>query len=155
MISDVEKRLAVLSTRDIAGESWRDNGIVYVAGDRDEAIELSDSYAPEHLELHVYDKDYFFDGLKNYGSLFIGEETTVAYGDRTIGTNYILPTIRAARYTGGVWVGKFLKACTYQHDLPSSINGSSRTISILVIVIRTGSQLTWTSSLMPERFHSS
>jgi sulfopropanediol 3-dehydrogenase len=115
VISDVDKRLAVLPTRDVAGESWRDNGIVYVAEDRDEAIELSDDYAPEHLELHVQDRDYYFDRLKNYGSLFIGEETTVAYGDKTIGTNHILPTSRAARYTGGVWVGKFLKTCTYQH----------------------------------------
>jgi sulfopropanediol 3-dehydrogenase len=114
-ISDVEKRLAVLPTRDVASESWRDNGIVYVAENRNEAIELSDDYAPEHLELHVQDKDYFFNRLKNYGSLFIGEETTVAYGDKTIGTNHILPTSRAARYTGGVWVGKFLKTCTYQH----------------------------------------
>ena len=70
---------------------------------------LSDDYAPEHLELHVEDADYFFERLTNYGSLFIGEETTVAYGDKSIGTNHILPTSRAARYTGGVWVGKFLK----------------------------------------------
>ncbi|MCK5381046.1 MAG: histidinol dehydrogenase, partial [Candidatus Latescibacteria bacterium] len=74
----------------------------------------SDDYAPEHLELHVEDTGYYFDRLKNYGSLFIGEETTVAYGDKSIGTNHILPTSRAARYTGGVWVGKFLKTCTYQ-----------------------------------------
>jgi sulfopropanediol 3-dehydrogenase len=114
-IANVESRLADLPTRDVAALSWRDNGIVYVAEDRDEAIRLSDDYAPEHLELHVRDKDYFFDRLSNYGSLFLGEETTVAYGDKTIGTNHILPTSRAARYTGGVWVGKFLKTCTYQH----------------------------------------
>jgi sulfopropanediol 3-dehydrogenase len=66
------------------------------------------------LELHVRDEDFYFDRLTNYGSLFIGEETTVAYGDKSIGTNHILPTSRAARYTGGVWVGKFLKTCTYQ-----------------------------------------
>ena len=80
------------------------------------AIRLSDDYAPEHLELHV-GRDVeptFLDRLSNYGSLFIGEETTVAYGDKSIGTNHILPTSRAARYTGGVWVGKFLKTCTYQ-----------------------------------------
>ena len=92
----------------------RANGIVYVAADAAEAIALSDDYAPEHLELHVQDRDYYFERLTNYGSLFIGEETTVAYGDKTIGTNHILPTSRSARYTGGVWVGKFLKTCTYQ-----------------------------------------
>ena len=75
---------------------------------------------PEHLELHVANVDYFFGALRNYGSLFIGEETTVAYGDKTIGTNHILPTSRAARYTGGLWVGKFLKTCTYQRMTPAA-----------------------------------
>ena len=86
----------------------------------EEAVKLSDDYAPEHLELHVKDTDYFFKNLTNYGSLFIGEETTVAYGDKSIGTNHILPTSRAARYTGGVWVGKFLKTCTYQRMTPDA-----------------------------------
>jgi sulfopropanediol 3-dehydrogenase len=113
-VAEVERQLAVLPTRDIASLSWRDNGIVYVAESPGEAIELSDDYAPEHLELHVRDEGFYFDRLTNYGSLFIGEETTVAYGDKSIGTNHILPTSRAARYTGGVWVGKFLKTCTYQ-----------------------------------------
>lgn len=112
--AELEKQLAVLPTRDIAALSWRDNGIIYVADSPVEAVELSDDYAPEHLELHVEDQRYFFERLTNYGSLFIGEETTVAYGDKSIGTNHILPTSRAARYTGGVWVGKFLKTCTYQ-----------------------------------------
>ena len=113
-IAEVERQLAVLPTRDVASLSWRDNGIVYVASNEEEAIRISNDYAPEHLELHVARPGDFFDGLTNYGSLFIGEETTVAYGDKTIGTNHILPTSRAARYTGGVWVGKFLKTCTYQ-----------------------------------------
>lgn len=111
---ELDRQLEVLPTREIASLSWRDNGIVYVADNAEEAIELSDDYAPEHLELHVQDKEYFHAHLTNYGSLFIGEETTVAYGDKSIGTNHILPTSRAARYTGGVWVGKFLKTCTYQ-----------------------------------------
>lgn len=115
VIAHVERRLVNLPTKDVAKWSWRDNGIVYAAEDRNEAIQLSDDYAPEHLELHVRDKEYFLDRLTNYGSLFIGDETTVAYGDKTIGTNHILPTSRAARYTGGVWVGKFLKTCTYQY----------------------------------------
>ncbi len=119
-IAEVEKQLAVLPTRDVASLSWRDNGIVYVAEDANEAIRLSDDYAPEHLELHVQDESYFLKRLNNYGSLFIGEETTVAYGDKSIGTNHILPTSRAARYTGGVWVGKFLKTCTYQRMTPEA-----------------------------------
>ncbi len=114
VIAEVERQLAVLPTRDVAGLSWGSNGIVYVADDQEEAVRLSDDYAPEHLELHVRDTGFFFERLTNYGSLFIGEETTVAYGDKSIGTNHILPTGRAARYTGGVWVGKFLKTCTYQ-----------------------------------------
>ena len=113
-IAEVERQLAALPTRDIASQSWRDNGIVAVASDAEEAAQLSDDYAPEHLELHVADTAFFTERLCNYGSLFIGEETTVAYGDKTIGTNHILPTSRAARYTGGLWVGKFLKTCTYQ-----------------------------------------
>jgi sulfopropanediol 3-dehydrogenase len=119
-VAELERQLSVLPTRDIAALSWRDNGIVLFADSPAEAVELSDDYAPEHLELHVQDKEYFFNNLTNYGSLFIGEETTVAYGDKSIGTNHILPTSRAARYTGGVWVGKFLKTCTYQRMTPAA-----------------------------------
>jgi sulfopropanediol 3-dehydrogenase len=113
-LSELEAQLAVLPTREVAEVSWRDNGRIYLAEDREEAAALADDYAPEHLELHVSDPDFFFERLRNYGSLFIGEETTVAYGDKCIGTNHILPTSRAARYTGGLWVGKFLKTVTYQ-----------------------------------------
>lgn len=113
-IKEIERQLIDLPTKDIAKQSWEQNGIVYVAEDDNEAIKLSDKYAPEHLEIHVDDKEYYLNKLTNYGSLFIGEETTVAYGDKCIGTNHILPTGRAARYTGGVWVGKFMKTCTYQ-----------------------------------------
>jgi sulfopropanediol 3-dehydrogenase len=91
-----------------------------VAESREEAIQLADDYAPEHLELHVEDESFYTERLSNYGSLFVGEETTVAYGDKSIGTNHILPTSRAARYTGGVWVGKFLKTCTYQRMTPAA-----------------------------------
>jgi sulfopropanediol 3-dehydrogenase len=113
-IAEVEKQLAVLPTKETAEISWGNNGIVCVAENHDEAVALSDDYAPEHLELHVEDYDFYVVRLTNYGSLFIGEETTVAYGDKSIGTNHILPTSRAARYTGGVWVGKFIKTCTFQ-----------------------------------------
>jgi sulfopropanediol 3-dehydrogenase len=110
----LDAQLAVLPTKDVAEVSWKNNGIIYIAENKEEAVQISDDYAPEHLELHVKDEKYYFDNLTNYGSLFIGEETTVAYGDKSIGTNHILPTSRAARYTGGVWVGKFLKTVTYQ-----------------------------------------
>jgi sulfopropanediol 3-dehydrogenase len=117
---ELEKQLAVLPTRDVAEQSWRSNGRICVAECRDEAIAMSDDYAPEHLEIHVEDPDYYFARLRNYGSLFIGEETTVAYGDKSIGTNHILPTSRAARYTGGLWVGKFIKTVTYQKMTPAA-----------------------------------
>jgi sulfopropanediol 3-dehydrogenase len=119
-LDEIQKQLAVLPTREIAEVSWRNNGKVYVADGPDEAIRISDDYAPEHLELHVKDTGYYCDRLRNYGSLFIGEETTVAYGDKSIGTNHILPTSRSARYTGGVWVGKFLKTVTYQRMTPQA-----------------------------------
>lgn len=119
-LKEVEKQLAVLPTKDIAEISWANNGIIYIADNKDEAISISDDYAPEHLELHVEDQDYYFERLTNYGSLFIGEETTVAYGDKSIGTNHILPTSQAARYTGGVWVGKFIKTVTYQKMTPEA-----------------------------------
>jgi len=119
-VAELERQLETLPTREIASLAWRDQGIVYVADNQAEAVRLSDQYAPEHLELHVRNVEFFFENLTNYGSLFIGEETTVAYGDKTIGTNHILPTSRAARYTGGVWVGKFLKTCTYQRMTPEA-----------------------------------
>jgi sulfopropanediol 3-dehydrogenase len=119
-VAEVERQLAVLPTREVAAQSWAANGIVCVADSPDEAVRLSDDYAPEHLELHVKDEAFYVDRLTNYGSLFIGEETTVAYGDKCIGTNHILPTSRAARYTGGVWVGKFLKTVTWQRCTPAA-----------------------------------
>ena len=119
-IAEVERQLAILPTRDVAALSWGDNGIVVVADSPEEAVRISDDYAPEHLELHCADNGWYQSRLSNYGSLFVGEETTVAYGDKTIGTNHILPTSRSARYTGGLWVGKFLKTCTYQRCTPEA-----------------------------------
>lgn len=97
-----------------AEAAWRDYGEVVVAQSRDEAVKLSDAYASEHLEVHCADLDWWLAHLRNYGSLFLGEETTVAYGDKTSGPNHILPTKGAARYTGGLSVGKFLKTVTWQ-----------------------------------------
>ena len=114
VLQEIAKQLQELPTKDVAAISWRDHGIVYIAEDEAEAVRLSNEYAPEHLELHVANQDFYYRSLTQYGSLFIGEETTVAYGDKTIGTNHILPTSRAARYTGGLWVGKFLRTCTFQ-----------------------------------------
>jgi sulfopropanediol 3-dehydrogenase len=119
-LAEVEKQLVSLPTRAIASVSWQNNGKLYVAESPEEAIAISDDYAPEHLELHVENPDSYFERLQNYGSLFIGEETTVAYGDKSIGTNHILPTSRSARYTGGLWVGKFLKTVTYQKMTPAA-----------------------------------
>ena len=113
-LSELERQLETLPTKNVAELSWAANGIVCVAESLEEAALLSDDYAPEHIELQTINNEYFFDKLTNYGSLFIGEETTVAYGDKTIGTNHILPTSRSARYTGGLWVGKFIKTVTYQ-----------------------------------------
>lgn len=119
-LAEVEQQLKVLPTREVAEQSWRQNGIIYIATDNQEAISLSNDYAPEHLELHVENPKPYFEALTNYGSLFIGEETTVAYGDKCIGTNHILPTGCASRYTGGLWVGKFLKTVTYQRMTPQA-----------------------------------
>ena len=103
-------------TADIAGQAWSQHGWIAVAADDDEAIALADVAANEHLEVHVaQDKlDDYLVRLRNYGSLFLGDQATVAYGDKAVGTNHVLPTNRAARYTGGLWVGKFLKTCTWQ-----------------------------------------
>ena len=114
VLTEIERQLVTLPTRDIAGVSWQRLGEVAVVEDDDAAIALSDKYAPEHLEVQTRRNDYYLAKLKNYGSLFLGEESTVAYGDKGVGTNHTLPTGRAARYTGGLWVGKFLKTVTYQ-----------------------------------------
>ena len=97
-----------------AEAAWRDYGEIVVVGSREEAVRVSDDYASEHLEVHCADLDWWLRNLSNYGSLFLGEETTVAFGDKTSGPNHILPTKGAARYTGGLSVGKFMKTVTWQ-----------------------------------------
>ena len=116
-MAEVERQLKVLPTGEIAGTAWRDYGQVIVADDDDEMIRIADDIASEHVQVMTADPDWFAERLTNYGSLFLGERTNVSYGDKVIGTNHTLPTRRAARYTGGLWVGKFLKTCTYQKVL--------------------------------------
>ncbi|MCJ7829774.1 MAG: histidinol dehydrogenase, partial [Desulfobacterales bacterium] len=121
-LQEVDRQMPTLPTREVAAQSWGSYGEVVVVDSREEAVELSDRWAPEHLEVQTADWRYFLDNCRNYGSMFCGEETTVAYGDKTIGTNHILPTSRAARYTGGLWVGMFLKVITHMEtDIPASI----------------------------------
>jgi sulfopropanediol 3-dehydrogenase len=107
-------------TAAVAGEAWTEHGWIAIAADDAEAIELSDQAAYEHVEVHVDPAklDGYRVRLRNYGSLFLGDQATVAYGDKAVGTNHVLPTAGAARYTGGLWVGKFLKTCTYQRLTP-------------------------------------
>jgi sulfopropanediol 3-dehydrogenase len=116
VLAEIRLLLAWLESRAIAAAAWRDHGEVVLARDRAEAIELANDYAYEHLEVHAAEAelDSYLVGLRNYGSLFLGEQATVAFGDKAVGTNHVLPTAGAARYTGGLWVGKFLKTLTYQ-----------------------------------------
>ena len=114
VMEEVKRQLPNLPSADNAGKAWEDLGEVVIADDYAEAVVLSDGYAPEHLEVQTAETGYFLDHLQNYGTLFLGEEATVVFSDKCIGTNHILPTGRAARYTGGLWVGKFLKTVTYQ-----------------------------------------
>ncbi len=116
-ISEVERQLLVLSTGEIAGQAWRDYGQVIVCDDEAEMLAVADEIASEHVQVMTRDPDYFLNNMSNYGSLFLGPRTNVSYGDKVIGTNHTLPTRKAARYTGGLWVGKFLKTCTYQKVL--------------------------------------
>lgn len=113
-IAAVERQLQTLPTADIAGAAWKDYGQVIVCDDTAEMIQVADEIASEHVQVMTKDPDYFLHNLTNFGALFLGPETNVAYGDKVIGTNHTLPTRKAARYTGGLWVGMFLKTCTYQ-----------------------------------------
>jgi sulfopropanediol 3-dehydrogenase len=116
VVAEVAALLEWLPTREVAGAAWRDHGEIVVARDREEAIELANRYAYEHVEVHAAERelDAYLHGLHNYGSLFLGAQSTVAFGDKAVGTNHVLPTAGAARYTGGLWVGKFVKTLTYQ-----------------------------------------
>lgn len=112
--AEIERQLARLPTADVAGVAWRDCGQVILCDTDEEMVTEADRLAFEHVQVLTRDPRWFLQRLRNYGSLFLGKETNVAYGDKVIGTNHTLPTKRAARYTGGLWVGKFLKTVTYQ-----------------------------------------
>jgi sulfopropanediol 3-dehydrogenase len=116
-MAQVERLLAILPTTELASVSWRDFGEVIVCDSAEEMVREADHIASEHVQVMTCDPEYFFKNMKNYGALFLGPRTNVAYGDKVIGTNHTLPTGKAARYTGGLWVGKFIKTCTYQRVL--------------------------------------
>jgi sulfopropanediol 3-dehydrogenase len=115
--AEIDRQLARLATADIAGVAWRDHGQIILCDTDEEMVAEADRIASEHVQVLTREPRWFLDRMTNYGALFLGKETNVAYGDKVIGTNHTLPTKRAARYTGGLWVGKFLKTCTYQKVL--------------------------------------
>jgi sulfopropanediol 3-dehydrogenase len=116
-MAQVERLLAILPTAELASVSWRDFGEVILCDSSEEMVREADRIASEHVQVMTRDPEYFLRNMKNYGALFLGPRTNVAYGDKVIGTNHTLPTGKTARYTGGLWVGKFIKTCTYQKVL--------------------------------------
>lgn len=126
-IDQIEVLLSKLDTAEIARHAWENYGEIIICENDEEVIKEANRIASEHVQVMTEDPDYFLNNLQNYGALFLGPRTNVAYGDKVIGTNHTLPTSRAARYTGGLWVGKFLKTCTYQRivtDEASALIGS-------------------------------
>src|SRR5579864_6292076 len=121
---EIDRQLAHLATADIAGAAWRDHGQVIQCDTDEEMVSEADRIASEHVQVLTREPRWFLAQMTNYGSLFLGKETNVAYGDKVIGTNHTLPTKRAARYTGGLWVGKFLKTVTYQRVLTNAASAS-------------------------------
>ena len=116
-MAEVERLLTILPTADAASQAWKDYGEVIVCDSEAEMIAEADRIASEHVQVMTRDPDTFLNGMTNYGALFLGPRTNVAYGDKVIGTNHTLPTKKNARFTGGLWVGKFMKTCTYQKVL--------------------------------------
>ena len=116
-MAEVERLLAILPTAEIAKRAWADYGEVIVCDGEEEMVREADRIASEHVQVMTRDPDYFLQRMTNYGALFLGPRTNVSFGDKVIGTNHTLPTRKAARYTGGLWVGKFLKTVTYQRVL--------------------------------------
>ena len=118
--AEIQRQLKILPTADVAGVAWRDYGEIILVSSREEAVQEADRVAAEHVEVLCKEPRFFLERMRNYGALFLGPETNVSYGDKVIGTNHTLPTLGAARYTGGLWVGKFLKTCTYQEITPEA-----------------------------------
>ncbi|PBB64736.1 histidinol dehydrogenase [Mesorhizobium sp. WSM4312] len=116
-LAEIERLLRILPTAETAGVAWRNHGEIVLCDTHEEMLAEADRIASEHVQVMTTHDDWFLDNMRNYGALFLGARTTVAYGDKVIGTNHTLPTMRAARYTGGLWVGKFMKTCTYQRIL--------------------------------------
>ncbi|QHI99258.1 histidinol dehydrogenase [Xylophilus rhododendri] len=123
-MAEVQRQLAILPTAAIAAVSWEQYGEVIVCDSREEMLQKADELAFEHVQVLTRDADWFLQNMSNYGGLFLGPRTNVAFGDKVIGTNHTLPTNRAARYTGGLWVGKFLKTCTYQKVLTDAASAT-------------------------------
>jgi sulfopropanediol 3-dehydrogenase len=116
-MAEIERQLTILPTAPIASKAWADYGQVIVADSYEEMVQIADDIASEHVQVMTKDPDYFLHNMTNYGALFLGHRTNVSYGDKVIGTNHTLPTKKNARFTGGLWVGKFIKTCTYQRVL--------------------------------------
>jgi sulfopropanediol 3-dehydrogenase len=126
-IREIERLLLILPTAGIARQAWNAYGEVIVADSDEEMVQIADRIASEHVQVMTRDPDYFLNHMTNYGALFLGARTNVSFGDKVIGTNHTLPTKKSARYTGGLWVGKFIKTCTYQKvltDEASALIGS-------------------------------
>ena len=123
--AEIERQLARLATADVASVAWRDHGQVILCDTEQEMLEEANSIASEHVQVLTQNPRWFLEHMTNYGALFLGKQTNVAYGDKVIGTNHTLPTKKASRYTGGLWVGKFIKTCTYQEvdDAASAMVG--------------------------------
>ncbi|MCU0729292.1 MAG: histidinol dehydrogenase [Sphingopyxis sp.] len=116
-MAEIERQLTILPTAGIAAKAWADYGQVIVCDSYEEMVQVADDIASEHVQVMTQDPDYFLQHMTNYGALFLGHRTNVSYGDKVIGTNHTLPTKKNARFTGGLWVGKFIKTCTYQRVL--------------------------------------
>ncbi|MCL7746007.1 histidinol dehydrogenase [Halalkalibacter alkaliphilus] len=119
-VKEIERQLETLPTADVASVAWNDYGSIIIVDSLEEAVVEADKLAYEHVEILTENPDYFLENMTNFGALFLGPETNVAYGDKVIGTNHTLPTKGAARFTGGLWVGKYLKTCTYQKATPEA-----------------------------------
>jgi sulfopropanediol 3-dehydrogenase len=115
--AEIDLQLTTLPTAEVAGKAWADYGEIILVDTVEELVSVADDIASEHVQLNVADPDYFLQTMTNYGALFLGNRTNVAFGDKAIGTNHTLPTKKSARFTGGLWVGKFIKTCTYQRVL--------------------------------------